>query len=257
MSYGNGLMHVAQRGPLLPPPHRRDGQFFLLLPPRHGERRSAPSQAPPSAPSPNIARGLLTLFAVDALTDALAGGHSQAAAARHPPCRVPDPMSAIMPGRGRCSRFEAGAPLAIVAGGAIGAARSHGAASSSARFIPLSGASRLMFERTGQVITGASWGPSSFVRAGSAARIAPSDPALARLAGRYVNDRPVVGTIEHRRARRQIVDRHRNAADPDRRQFVARRAGKLVARARLLRQSDRRPPADVHFSGEKFIRHDI
>ena len=52
-----------------------------------------------------------------------------------------------------------------------------------------------MFERTSGAITGASWGPSTYrARRVAAARSPPSDPALAKLAGRYVNDNPWFGT---------------------------------------------------------------
>ena len=39
----------------------------------------------------------------------------------------------------------------------------------------------------------ASWGPSSFVRDGRRRAGPPSDPSLAKLAGRYVNDNPWFG----------------------------------------------------------------
>ncbi len=52
----------------------------------------------------------------------------------------------------------------------------------------------LLFQRSSGRVVGAAWGPDSFVRDGSTMTIAPSDPALARLAGRYVNDSPWEGT---------------------------------------------------------------
>ena len=53
----------------------------------------------------------------------------------------------------------------------------------------------LMFERPGKrKIAGASWGRASFVRSGSAWSPPASDPRLAKLAGRYVDDNPWFGT---------------------------------------------------------------
>jgi hypothetical protein len=48
----------------------------------------------------------------------------------------------------------------------------------------------IMFERKGNSVTSASWGPATYVRAGSGAVIPPPDAELAKLAGRYVNDSP-------------------------------------------------------------------
>ncbi len=48
----------------------------------------------------------------------------------------------------------------------------------------------VMFERKGNSVIAASWGPATYVRAGSGAPIAASDPQLAKLAGRYINDSP-------------------------------------------------------------------
>ena len=48
----------------------------------------------------------------------------------------------------------------------------------------------VMFERRGGVVTLASWGPNSYAREGTGASVAAADPALARLAGTYVDDDP-------------------------------------------------------------------
>ena len=55
--------------------------------------------------------------------------------------------------------------------------------------------SRCMFEREGQCITGASWGPATYrPRRVRAARSHRRTRQLAKLAGRYVNDSPWFGT---------------------------------------------------------------
>ena len=52
----------------------------------------------------------------------------------------------------------------------------------------------IRFERTDGKVAAVSWGPETFVREGASFPVAPSDPALAMLAGRYVNDSPWFGT---------------------------------------------------------------
>ena len=48
----------------------------------------------------------------------------------------------------------------------------------------------LLFERTGNAVTGASWGSSTYFRAGTKTVEPAFDSKLALLAGRYVNDSP-------------------------------------------------------------------
>jgi len=48
----------------------------------------------------------------------------------------------------------------------------------------------LKFDRAAKAVVGADWGPDMFVRDGSGRKVTPSDPALARYAGRYINDSP-------------------------------------------------------------------
>jgi len=136
---------------------------------------------------------LLTRFAVDALTHALAGRHLP------PPPSLETPVanSNAYVGRysGPAGEFEvaAGHPLTIVAAGQSAELQPWGTEifrTTHPAFREFS----LMFERKGAAVTAASWGPATFVRAGSAAKVPASDPALARLAGRYVNDSPWLGT---------------------------------------------------------------
>jgi hypothetical protein len=135
---------------------------------------------------------LLTLFAVDAVTNAFAG--------RAPPTPPPlDPPLAdarLYVGRysGPAGEFEVrlGSPLTIVANG------------QSAPLLPWSGEIfrtthprfrqyNIMFERRGGAAALASWGPQSFARVGAGAELPPSNATLAQLAGRYVNDDPWFG----------------------------------------------------------------
>ena len=133
----------------------------------------------------------LTRFAVDALTNAATG---------HPlptPPRLDTPLAnpAAYEGTyaGPMGSFEvrAGAPLTIVANGASAALQPWGGTlfrTTHASFREFS----LLFERKGNAMI-AAWGPATYVRGGSAALQPGSDPQLAKLAGRYVNDSPWYG----------------------------------------------------------------
>jgi hypothetical protein len=132
---------------------------------------------------------LLTQFAVDALTNAAAGR----------PVPAPYPLEAPLANAsaylgsyaGPAGAFEvrAGNPLTLVANG------------QSAPLLQWDGdifrtthpAFRdfsIMFDRHAKAVTAASWGPATYLRAGSGAQLPASDPQLAKLAGRYVNDSP-------------------------------------------------------------------
>ena len=116
----------------------------------------------------------------------------------------------------------------------------------------------LLFERTKGAITGASWGPLSFVRGRAQRRaIAPSNPALARLAGRYVNDSPWVGTaiVVERGGRLWIGTETPMARIGDNLWRVGEESWS-PERASFANFIDGRPQTFI-FSGEKFLRHDI
>src|SRR5581483_4256367 len=51
----------------------------------------------------------------------------------------------------------------------------------------------IMFERSGGAVARAFFGPDTYPRAGVGGTVPRSDPALARLAGRYINDNPWFG----------------------------------------------------------------
>jgi CubicO group peptidase (beta-lactamase class C family) len=188
MRYGNGLMHVVHGGrPYL---HHTGGMVSFSssfhLDAARGVGAFASSTISAFA---EYRPRLLTQFAVEALTNALAGRPLPA-----PPglaVRLPQPAVYAGEYRGPSGGFEirAGDPLTLVAGGR------------SAPLLPIGGdllrtthtafrAITQKVERTNRAITGASWGPNSYLRAGTVGTLPRSDPALARLAGRYVNDSP-------------------------------------------------------------------
>ncbi len=137
---------------------------------------------------------LLTQFAVDALTDAMAGHRISS-----PPrlsASLAYPASYIAKYTGSSGAFEvrAGNPLTIVADG------------QSATLQPWDGELfrtthpsfrdfSLLFERKGSAILGAYWGPATYVRDGSAMPVPASDGELVNLAGHYGNDDPWFGSL--------------------------------------------------------------
>lgn len=194
MSYGNGLMHVGGSGRTY---LHHTGGMVGFSSAFHLDRASGAG----AFASANVGFGLeyrprlLTAFAVDALTSAMNG------VVLPTPKLLTTPLTpaaaAALVGRysGPAGAFEIrpGAPLTIVAGGQSAELQPWGGDNfrtphpAFRRFV-------LMFERKAGKATGAAWGPASFVREGSGALTARSDPALARLAGRYTNDSPWWGT---------------------------------------------------------------
>ena len=198
----------------------------------------------------------LTRFAVDTLTEAMAGRPLPK------PPRLDDQVAnpAAFVGRysGPTGTFEVlpGSPLTISAGDRSAPLQSWGTNlfrtthPEFARFT-------LLFERSAGKVTGASWGPHQFMRSGVGAKPKASDPDLAKLAGRYSNDSPWWGVIE-------VVERGgrlwlgtevplvamgselwrigEDSRSPERGRFADPIAGR---------------PQAFYFSGEKFVRHDI
>ena len=193
MTYGNGLMHVGERRPLLPPSHRRDGQLLLVLPHRRSERRRRVRQLHLSAFAEYRPR-LLTRFAVDALTNALAGQPLADAAATR--LRLPAPATYVghYCGSGRQVRGPRGSAADHRRRRPVGAAPAVGRRDLPHAPIPVPAVHADVRADEGRhhaARAGARRPISRRVRAGT---LAPSNPALAKLAGRYVNDNPWYGT---------------------------------------------------------------
>lgn len=198
----------------------------------------------------------LTRFAVDALTETLAGRPLPK------PPRLDDRVDATtFVGRyaGPSGAFEIlpGAPLIISAGDQSAPLQSFGGnlfRTTHPDFARYS----LLFERLGPRVTGASWGPAQYAKVGAPnSAIRSSDPALVKLAGRYSNDSPWWGVIE-------IVERGGRLWLGTEMPLVAMggdlwRVGddkRSPERGRFADPIDGRPQT-FYFSGEKFIRHDI
>jgi hypothetical protein len=254
-SYGNGLMHVGEGGRAY---LHHTGGMLSFSSSFHVDVASGVSAFASSTINAfsEYRPRLLTRFSVDALTNALAGRPLPAP----PPLETPLANAAAFVGRysGPSGSFEIkrGAPLTIVAGGE--AAPLMMSADDIFRTThPSFRTFSLMFDRTAGAVTGASWGPSSFVKDGSGARLPASDPALARLAGRYVNDNPWYGAapVVERGGKLWIGTETPMTKIGDNLWRVGREAWS-PERASFAHVLDGRPQTFI-FSGEKFLRHEV
>ncbi len=115
----------------------------------------------------------------------------------------------------------------------------------------------LMFEKKGAAVTGAAWGPNAYARAGSGGSLPPSDPALAKLAGRFVNDSPWwtgIGTVVERGGRLWLGTETPLTRIGDNLWRVEEESWS-PERASFANFVDGRPQTFI-FSGEKFVRRD-
>ncbi len=194
MSYGNGLMHVGGSGRSY---LHHTGGMVGFSSAFHLDRASGAG----AFASANVGFGLeyrprlLTAFAVDALTSAMRGVVLPTPKLLAVPLTAAAASSLVGRYAGPAGEFEIrpGAPLTIVAGGQSAELQPWGNDTFRTSH-PVFRRFVLMFGRKSGKVTNAAWGPASYVRDGSGAVVAPSDPALARLAGRYTNDSPWWGT---------------------------------------------------------------
>ena len=255
MSYGTGLMHVGSRGRAY---LHHTGGMVSFSSSFHIDIASAVG----AFASSNISAfaeyrpRALTQFAVDALTDAAAGRPLP-----QPP-RLGSPLanaSAYVGSyAGPAGSFEvrAGSPLTIVANGRSAPLQPWGGQLFRTTH-PAFRSFSLLFERKGNSVIAASWGPLTYLRAGSTARMPTSDPALAKLAGRYQSDNPWYGLY-------QVVERGGRLwlgtdIPMDRIGENLWRIGEdswSPERGAFAELIDGRPQTFI-YSGEKFSRRDI
>jgi CubicO group peptidase (beta-lactamase class C family) len=256
MTYGNGLMHVGNRGRSY---LHHTGGMVSFSSAFHLDTASGTGAFASSTVSAFLEYRprLLTRFAADALTNALAGQGPPAP----PALTVPLANAAAYVGRysGPAGSFQVapGEPLALISSNGASAALQPWGADLFRTAHPRFRRFSLRFERTNGAITGASWGPSSFLRQGAGGELPASDAALARLAGRYINDSPWIGaaTIVERGGKlwlgtdTPLVPTGQN---------VWRVGGEswTPERASFANFIDGRPQALI-LSGEKFLRHDV
>jgi CubicO group peptidase (beta-lactamase class C family) len=255
LRYGNGLMHVG--GSDSPYLHHTGGMVSFASS-FHVHKASGIG----AFASSNISAfaeyrpRLLTMYAVNALAAALDGKPIP------PPPSLSTPLANAQSYIGRYAgpsgSFEvrAGAPLTLVANGREAALQPWG--DNFFRTLhPDFHAFTLQFEGKAPAITGASWGPNSYAREGSSVPLPKSDPNLARLAGRFVNDSPWWGAI--------------NVVERGGRLWLGTETGMNRIGDNLWRVGDETwsperasfadfsygRPLTFIFSGEKFARHDI
>ena len=255
MSYGNGLMHVGDRG-------RRylhhTGGMLSFSSSFHVDVASGAGAFASSTLGAfaEYRPRLLTRFAVEALTNATLGR----------PAPVPPPLDIGLPNAGSyvgrysgprgAFELRAGSPLTIVGGGQ--SAPLQPVAEDIFRTThPLFRQYGLMFERNGGAVSVAHWGPSSYGREGASAALPAPDPNLARLAGRYFNDNPWYGPMPviERGGRLWIGTETPMAKTGDNLWRVGRESWS-PERASFADFLDGRPQTFV-YSGVKFARHDV
>lgn len=255
MSYGNGLMHVANgaRSYL-----HHTGGMVSFSSAFHVDVASGVGAFASSTISAfaEYRPRIFTRFAVDSLTNALAGKPLPAA----PSFEVPLARSTSYVGRytGPSGAFEVrpGAPLTMVANGQQAMLQHWGGDLFRTTHPDFHGFS-LMFERKASTITGASWGPKSFLKDDAGGVLPATNAALAKLAGRYINDSPWIGSaiVVERGGKLWIGTETPMAPISDNLWRVGEDSWS-PERASFANPIDGRPQTFI-FSGEKYLRHDI
>lgn len=255
MAYGNGLMHVGNAGRSYV--HHTGGMvsfsssFHVDVASGVGAFASATISA-----FAEYRPRLLTRFAVDALTNALVGRPLPPAPSLDVPLDNPAAFISGYVGPSGAFDVRRGNPLTIVA--RTGQATLQPWGNDLFRTThPDFRAFALKFERKGGAITGAVWGPAAFLRQGSAGAVPRSDPALGRLAGRYVNDSPWWGafTVVERGGKLWLGTETPMTRIGDNLWRVGEQSWS-PERASFANVIDGRPQTLI-LSGEKFLRHDL
>ena len=193
MTYGNGLMHVAVNG-------RRylhhTGGMVSFTSAFHVDVQNGIGAF--ASTSLNAFSGYrprrLTQFAVDAIAAAEAGQPIPQPPALDPPVKNAGDYVGRYAAGGRTFEVRSKPQLTIIANGMEAPLESFGG-DSFGTLHPQFRQFSILFERSGSKVAAASWGPDTYVRQGASFPVAPSDPQLAMLAGRYVNDSPWNGTV--------------------------------------------------------------
>jgi CubicO group peptidase (beta-lactamase class C family) len=255
MSYGNGLMHVGNAGRSY---LHHTGGMVSFSSSFHVDVASGVG----AFASTNLSAFAeyrprqLTRFAVDALTNAMAGRALPSPPALETP--LPNASAFIGSYSGPAGEFEIrhGSSLTIVTKDGEAPLQAWGGdtfRTTHPGFHQFS----LVFERTKGVITGASWGPASYVKQGTGGQLSKSDSALSKLAGRYVNDSPWFGTatVVERGGKLWIGTETPMTRIGDNLWRVGQDAWS-PERASFSGFVDGRPQV-FNFSGEPFLRRDV
>jgi CubicO group peptidase (beta-lactamase class C family) len=255
MSYGNGLMHVGAGGRAYL--HHTGGMlsFSSSFHVDVGSGVGAFASSTLNAFAEYRPR-LLTRFAVEALTNALAGRPLPAP----PPLQTPLANAESYLGRylAPAGTFEVqkGAPLTIVANGEAAPLEPVDDdifSTTHSKFRNYS----LMFERRGGRATFAAWGPNSYVRQGVGMDEPAFDPRLQKLAGRYIDDNPWYGAAPVvERGGKLWLGTETPMTKIGENLWRVGKESWSPERASFANFVDGRPQTLI-LSGEKFLRHDI
>lgn len=193
MSYGNGLMKVADEGRTYL--HHTGGMVSFSssfhLDPESGIGAFAST---PIHYGAEYRPRSLTLFAVKALAAAEAGRPIPAPPPLEAPVADAQRLAGRYTGLSRSFEVRAGPQLMLVASGREAPLQAWGEDMFRTSHPDFSQWA-IKFDRAGGSIVAASWGPETLLREGSGGSRTASDPALARLAGRFVSDSPWAGVI--------------------------------------------------------------
>src|SRR4051812_32312794 len=256
MTYGNGLMQVGYAGRSY---LHHTGGMVSFSSSFHVDTASGVGAFASSTITAfaDFRPRLLTRFAVDALTNALAGRPLPSPPRLDTPLANPAVFVGRYTGPGGAFEIRAGSPLTIVAGGRS-ANLEYVGGSLFRTLHPEFRRFSLLIERKGQAVTGASWGPNAYARDGSGLSAPSSDPELARLAGRYVNDSPWwigIGTVVERGGKLWLGTETPMTRIGDNLWRVEEQSWS-PERASFANLVDGRPQTLI-FSGEKFVREDV
>lgn len=188
MAYGNGLMHVGDKGRRYL--HHTGGMvsFSSSFHVDTGNGVGAFASTNLSA-FPEYRPRKVTIFAVQALTAAEAGQPLPDPPPLESPVKQPADYIGRYTGGARSFEIRGGSALTIASNGTTAALEPAGEDLFVTAHPDFRGFT-VKFERSAKAVVAASWGPDTFVRDGATMKVPPSDPVLARYAGRYVNDSP-------------------------------------------------------------------
>lgn len=255
MSYGNGLMHVGEAGRAY---LHHTGGMLSFSSSFHVDVASGVGAFASSTLNAfaEYRPRLLTRFAVDALTNALNGRP----APTPPPLetQLANPASYVGRYAGPAGSFEvrSAAPLTIVADGvsaSLEPVSDEIFRTAHPRFRNYS----LKFDRHDQRVAVANWGPNMYAHDGAAVALPKSDPTLARLSGRYINDNPWYGAapVVERGGKLWLGTETSMIRISDNLWSVGKEHWS-PERASFADFIDGRPQTFI-WSGQKFTRHDI
>jgi D-alanyl-D-alanine carboxypeptidase len=255
MGYGNGLMHVAGGGRAY---LHHTGGMVSFSSSFHVDVASGAGAFASSNLSGfcEYRPRQLTRFAVDCLTSAALGQSLPVPPSLFTPSMHTPAYIGRYTGPAGAFEIRAGDPLTIVANGKSAALQPWGGELFRTTH-PDFRQFTLMFERAGNVVARANWGSAAYLRIGSGGQLPRSDPAIAKLAGRYVNDSPWLGaTLVVERAGKLWIGTETPMTRIGDNLWRIGAESWSPERGAFADFIDGRPQTLI-FSGEKYLRHDI